>query len=329
MSIGTLPQSFRGYIGIAKESSFGDGVSPEYYVDATSDGFSLDNEVDFDEDTTRSRGAHKGEAGPLSDEGSVDFPANPENGLGLLLLAAFGDEDFDEPDEGVGEHVFTPSDTLPSLAVEVGRDIDVVRHTGVGIDSLELSHAAEDALTASTDAIAKEPDPSVAESDPTYSDLRNFRFHDADTEFAGVDRTPDLQEVTPGIENDLEALYRGERTAGKMSVGERTVSVSATLDFEDESLFEYFLGEAGATEAQSSLEATDLTLTWTSPETIGDSDTQYKLVWEMPRAIVLTHEANIDGNDLVAEDVELRGLVDPSEGYEAKATLTNGITQAY
>lgn len=329
MSIGTLPQSFRGYIGIGKESAYGDGVTPEYYVDATSDGFSLDNEVDFDDDTTRSRGAHKGEAGPLTDEGAIDFPANPENGLGLLLLAAFGDETFDELDAGVGQHTFTPADSLPSLSVEVGRDIDVVRHIGVGVDSLELSHAAEDGLTASADLPAKEPDPSVAESDPTYSDLRNFRFQDADLEFAGVDRSPDVQDVSPGIENGIEPLYRGARTAGKMSVGDRVISVSATLDFESQELFEYFLGESGATAVQSSLEATNVSLSWTSPETIEGTTEQYSLTWDMPRCVVLTHEANIDGNDLVAENVELRALVDPTLGAEAEVVLTNGITEAY
>lgn len=329
MTIGTLPQSFRGYIGLAKESEYGEGVAPEYYVDATSDGFSLDNDVDFDDDTTRSRGAHKGEAGALSDEGSIDLPANPENGLGLLLKAAFGDEDFDTPTDGVGEHTFRPADTLPSLSVEVGRDIDVVRHTGVGVDNLELAHAAEDGLTASADLPAKEPDPSVEESDPTYSDLRNFRFHDADVEFAGVDRTPDIQEATPSISNDLEPLFRGERTAGKMAVGDREISVTATLDFEDETLFEYFLGEAGATSVQSSLEATNVSLSWTSPETINGTSEQYSLTWDMPRCVVLTHEATIDGNELVAEDVELRALVDAATGGEAEVTLTNGITEAY
>jgi hypothetical protein len=147
--------------------------------------------------------------------------------------------------------------------------------------------------------------------------------------FAGVDRTPDVQDVTPGIENGLDPLFRGARSAGKMAVGERTISVSATLDFESQELFEYFLGEAGATEAQSSLTATDVDMTWSSPETIDDTSEPYSLNWTMPKCVVLTHEATIDGNDLVAEDVELRALVDPGIGSEAEVTLRNGITAAY
>lgn len=333
-NIGTLPQSFRGYIGIAKESSYGGNPAPAYYVDAVSDGFSLDNQPDF-QNTTRSRTTHKGEAGPLSDEGSLDLPANPENGLGLLLLAAFGAETFtsSDPDgdgtDEVGQHVFSPADALDSLAVEVGRDTDVVRHAGAGVDALELSHTAEDMLTVSADMIAKEPDPSVTAATPSYSDLRNFRFQDIDLSIAGTDRSPDVQDLTLGIENGLSPEFRGSRTAAKMSVDDRPVTASATLDFESTELFELFLGAAGATSPQDQLATAAIDVTWTTPETIDDTSTNYSLRWNMPTCTINTHEAQINQNDLVAENVEFRALYDTGIGSEAEVTLTNGVVSAY
>lgn len=328
MSIGQTPQSFRGYIGIGKEDEYGDGAEPQYYIDATSDGFSVDNQPDH-VNTTRSRGTNKSEAGPLGVDGSIDLPANPENGLGLLFLGAFGDEDFDEIESGVGEHVFTPANTLPSLAVEVDRDTDTVRHGGCGVDTLELSHTSEDMLTASADLPASEPDPSVSSSSPAYSDLRNFRFQDIELEIAGSDRGPDVQELTFEIENGLEGQYRDARTVSKMTVGERVLVATVTLDFEDTELWELFLGEAGADSVQDQLATTSIDATWTSPETIADTDENYTLEWNQPKNVINTHEANIDQNSLVAEDVELRANIDDDLGAEAEVILTNGVTEEY
>lgn len=326
--IGQTPQSFRGYIGLGKESTYGEGVAPTIFVDATSDGYSLDNQPEH-VNTTRSRGTNKSEAGPLSDEGSVDLPANPENGLGLLLYAAFGSESFNEPTTGVGEHTFTPADTLPSLSIEVDRDTGVVRHTGNGIDTFELSHTSEEMLTASIDAIASLPDPDVTSATPAYSDLRNFRFHDVTIMIAGADRGPDVQDLTFSIENGMDGVIRDERSVSKIDVGECVVTATATLDFETRELFELFLGEAGATELQDTLAQTSVNAVWSSPETIAETSENYALEWDMPTCVINTHEANIDQNDMVAEDVEFRANIDSSIGGEAEVTLTNGVTEAY
>jgi len=338
MSIGQLPQSFRGYVGLAIETTYGTGVAPQVFVDATSDGFSLDNQPDF-QNTTRSQATHKGEAGAFNDEGSVDLPANPENGLGYLLAAVMGSESFttQDPDgdstDEVGEHVFTPSDTLPSLSVEVDRDTDVLRHVGGGVDTFELSHTAEEMLTASADIIAKEPDPKPYESSsqatPTYSDLRNFRWNDIDLTVNGNNRDTDVQEATFSIERNLAQNFRGERTLSKIEQGERVFTATVTLDFEDRDLFNQFLGAADASGVQDQLANIGIDATWSSPETIADTSTPFSLRWNMPTCTVNTHEANIDQNSAVAEDVELRGLFDPSISGEAEITLINGITEQY
>lgn len=331
MSIGQLPQSFRGYVGIAKESAYAGGATPAIFVDVTSDGFGIDNQTDYI-NTTRSRAAHKGEAGAFSIEGSIDAPANPENGLGLVLLGALGAESYAEgATTAVGVHTFTPSDdgTLDSLAVEIDRDTEVSQHLGVGVNSLELSHTSEEMLTWSADMPAADTDPTVTASTPTYSDLRNFRFQDATLSAAGTDRSADLQDLTITIENNLDPLHRGDRTAGKMSVGERVITVSLTLDMETAELYKYALGASDATGVQASLDTLAINATWTSPESIGSTSTGYELEFNAPAMVPNTHEANLDTNSLVGEDVELRAVVDSTLGAEAEVVLTNGVTSAY
>lgn len=334
-NIGTSPHSHRGYIGLALESEFGGGPEPSTFVDAVSDDFEIDNQISYDDDTTRSRGKHKGEMGPLSDEGGTDAPANPENGLGIGLLAVLGGEDFtaEDPDgdgtDDVGVHTFYPSDTLPSVAVEVGRDTDVNRHVGAGFDTLELTHASEERLTWSGSIIAQKPTVVDNPSAPTYSDLRNFWYHDGSLSFAGTDRSADVREVTSTFENSFETHYRDDRVLGKIGVGARLVQWEAELDFETDELFRAMLGSPDATEPEPTQEPVAMDLAWNSPETINGTTEQYALEATAPTCKIETHNANLDGNALIAENVTITALVDPQLGYECEWTLKNGITEPY
>lgn len=337
MSVGDPPASYRGYVGLAKESSYGSSTAPSYYVDAFSDGFEGDNQTDY-QNTVRARERVKGEAGPFDGSGSVDLPANPENGLGLLLLACFGSESFtakdpdsDSTDE-VGEHIFSPSQTTESLSVETGLDTDTVRWDGVAIDTLELSHAAEDRLTASVDLPARKPDSSVTAASPTYSDLRNFMFHDATLSLVGSSREADLQELTCTFSNDVTRHWRASRVPDKASLGDMAVEYDVTLDFETTDLWEAFLGDTStpATSPQDSLTTVALNATWTSTETVSDTSTAYKLDVNSPQCIVDTRSANLNENDLIAENVTLTAIKDIGGiGSSVEVTLTNGVTSAY
>jgi hypothetical protein len=176
---------------------------------------------------------------------------------------------------------------------------------------------------------ARNPDTSVSSSSPTYSDLRNFQFHDASVSFGGTDRTADAQDVSVSIQNNLEPLYRDERVVSKMGVGELAVTISATLDFETDSLFQTFLNTTGNNLPGETLAETSFNAVWTSPEVIGTSSTNHSLEWDCPRCVINTEEAQINQNDLVAEDIELTALVDSGIGAKAEVTLTNGVTDSY
>jgi len=327
-TIGEDGQSFFGYAGIAEESTYGGGGSPSEFLNVVSDGFSGDNNPIF-LNTTRGRDTHSAIAGEFSDDGSLDMPVTPE-AIGLLLKAALGSVSttVDTPETGANTHDFSTDDKLPSLAVELGLgNVDAVQHTGVGVESLELEHSSGERLSMSLDMPAKEPDGSVSASTPAYDALRAFVFHDATFSLFGTDRTVDLRDLTISITNNLTQHTRGSRTPAKMSVGQREVTVEATLDFENMNVWEKFWGSAGATGPEDELHEGALNAKWVSPENIASTTTAYSLEFDMPRVVINSHDAQLNENDLIAENVELRALVGTGgSNYDVQATLVNGVS---
>lgn len=336
-NIGQEGQSFLGYVGLAEESEFAGDGEPSVFNDAMSASFEVDNAVQY-LNTIRSRGRPEGTAGALEDSGEIELAAAPENGFGLLLKAALGeasvttsDPDGDSTTE-VGTHVFDTAARLPSLAVEVGEgDIQAVRHVGCGVSSLELEHSSEEYLTASFELPATEPQPQSSQASPTYSNLRPFVYHDGALTIDGTDRSIDLDELTISIENNVEHQFRAAaRTASKATVGTREITAEGTLDFSSPALFEKTLGTQGATRPERTLYEGSLEATWTSPETIDDTATNYSLRVTMPRVVIETREAELSEDELIAESVTFGALEDvDGTGNDMQVELVNGKTSAY
>lgn len=335
-NIGTDGQSFKGYCGLAEEDDYGDGGDPEVYLPIRSDGFGLENTPLFDSNI-RGRGRYQAAAGVFEDDGSVELVAGPENGLGYLLKGAFGDADVETSSEGdgsdnVGEHTFSTSDKLPSWAVELGLgSIDAARHVGTGVDTIEFSHTPEEYLIISADLTAKKPEMQGSQASPTYSDIRPFVWHDGVVTVEGDDRTADLAEFTMSLENGIDEKIRGGRTPDKAHVGERTISGNLNLDFENMDMLERFLGEEGASTPQDELFKAELNAKWETPELIvDDGDSQYSLELDVPKVTLSTHEAQLNEQDAIVENIEWEAEVDAGDtGYDAQAILTNGITDSY
>lgn len=325
-------QSFFGYAGVYEESAYAEDptTAPSAFVDVVSDNFSGDNAMDY-LNTVRGRDTYKAEPGPFEDSGGLDFPVNPEGGIGYFLKAAFGSVTSTEQATGVYQHTFSTADKIPSLMVELGvGNIDAVRHAGALVNSLELNHVSGERLTASVDLPAAKPVIQGSQASPSYSDLRNFMWNDAASQgidLDGTDRSPDITEATPSIENNAEPLVREQRTATKAEVGERVLTVSVDLDFANMNLWKKFFGNDTATEPQDEVDPVSFNAVWTSPETIASTSTNYSLEWDMPKCYINSHEATLNQNDLMAENVELRAVVDTGgAGYDAQAVLTNAVT---
>ena len=334
--IGTEGQSFKGYCGIVEESNYGDGGSPDVFLPIRSDGFGLDNNPLFDSNI-RGRERFQAAAGVFDDDGDVEMVAGPENGLGYLLKGAFGEATVEAEDESgdstddVGTHTFSGSSELPSWAVEIGLgSIDAARHVGVGVDSLEISHTPEEYLIVTADLTAKEPQMQGSQASPTYSDLRPFVWHDGAIDVFGSDRTVDVAEFSFELSNNIDEKIRGERSPSKAHVGQREISGSLDLDFENTDLAEQFLGGDGATSPQQELAKGEITATWTSPEVIVDGGTsQYELEVFVPSVVLSSYEATLNEQEAIVENISWEAELSPGQNFDGQATLKNGITSAY
>jgi len=329
---GTDSQSYFGYVGLTEESSFGGGGSPTQYADVVSDGFSGDNGVNY-LSTIRGRDTYEGAAGEFDDEGSIDLPVSPEGAIGMLLKGAFGSVSTatDTPETNANTHTFDTADKIPSYAVEIGvANVDAVRHIGAVVDTLEISQSVGDRVTGSVDLPAKEPNIQGTQATPTYDNLRTFQYHDATVNILSTDRTVDVQDVTFEIGNNASLEARSTRTPTKAFLGQREVTAEVTLDFENINLWNAFLGGSSATSPQKGLKDVAFNVKWESPEQIPSTSTKYSLEIDMPKCRMNTHEATLNEQDMVAEDVELQALVDVGgQGYDCQATLVNGVTSAY
>lgn len=327
---GTDGQSYFGYVGLSEESAYGSSGAPEQFADVVSDGFSGDNSTNY-LSTIRGRDTYEGAAGEFDDSGSIDMPVSPEGSIGLLLKGAFGEVTTSNPNTDVGQHTFTTAEKLPSYTFEVGvGNVNAIRHSGVVVDGLEVSQSAGDRVSASVDLPAQKPTAQGSQATPTYDNLRTFQYHDATVMLDGSDRSVDVQDVTFSISNNVDMPVRTSRFPDKAFLGQREVTAEVTLDFKNMNLWEAFWGETGATTPQDTLADVAFNIKWVSPETIGSTSTAYSLEIDMPLCRMNTHEASLNEQDLIAEDVELRALNDvQGAGYDVQATLVNGVTGGY
>jgi hypothetical protein len=328
-NIGSKGQSFRGYVGIAEESSFATSIAPTTFADAMSEGFAPSNNLNT-LSTIRGGQRYKVEPGAVDDEGDVEIPVSPEGILPICLKGVLGSATVVEDTTGVGKHTFSYSETLPSYSVEVGRgDVDAVRHIGCSVPELTLDHASEERLTATPSFEAAEPDSSVTAATPTYDSLRTLQWFDSSISLNGTTRDTDVTGASITLANGSEHQTRGSRTADKAFTGMREHSISVDLDFESTELWELFLGASGATSPKDEIVTMGFNSVWTSTEEIDTTGINYSLEIDAPACKINTHEASLSEQEQIAEGVELVPLVDSTAGYAVQAILKNSITTAY
>jgi len=312
--------------------------APSQFVDAVSEGFSGDRQPTY-LNTIRGRQTYQVRAGPYVDDGGVEFMATPEGGLPDVLKGVLGsssvstsDPDNDSTDE-VGTHTFTPNTSLPTFQVEVGMgSLDAVRHLGAVIDSVEFSHSQGEELTVSPSIPASRPVIQGNQLSPTYDALKSFSYHNASFTIDGTDRTADVQEWTTTLSNGASLEHRNSVTASKVFIDTVEVVHTVTLDFENMDLWKKFFGDTSGSfeEPSPTMGEVNCVATWTGDETIADTDTNHELKIDTPRTTMNTHTANLNQNDLVAENLEFRALYDIGGiGNTCEVTLTNGVLTAY
>ena len=246
--------------------------------------------------------------GFLRVEGSIEMPVQYQ-GLGLLFEMAMGDLTTTGATAPY-THDFTPAIALPSATVEVQRGTGITnqmeRFTGIKVSSLAISCEAGGEMTASIDFIGKTSVSRGANITPSFGTGSSvLHFHAGQLSFDS--NNYDVRSFTFTITNNLERRdLLGSKETAEPAVGDvRTITIEATLDIENDTLYTAYLN---ATQS-------DVVLNFTS----GSDQIEFTLT----NALITEHSDPVNAFGRVERTLTFTGLAD-SSNVGGKLTLING-----
>lgn len=315
------------YIGIGKETTYGEDVALTQFISALDESFALDNQI-MSELEMGQRGSPKPMMGAFKAGGGFKFYCEPEN-IGLILLALFGagscSTSVDDPAAGEQVHTFTIKDAPQYLTVAVGPDVTAGQKTfpGFAIKKVKFTAAPNAKLLVEVEGFAKtiNLDALVV---PSFSVLDPFAFYQADAQIATVSDT-DIQNFVIEIESfwKEDEFTLGDRTLRRATL--QGIKISGTVDklFEDLDEMEHFLGAAAATDPKDTVSKQALDLDFDTLVVISTVGT-YKLEINAKECLWKTHKANISKQDRTIENLEFEAFY-PTTGEQLSILLYNAV----
>ena len=278
-----MAQSSFGYFGFGKEATEGDDVAPTVFMPVKDVNFEIDNEAIEITEIRGNRQAYSNFDGPLRPSASFTSSVYPHASTGMLLRGLFGavTNALDSPSTTVYEHSFTDAASLPSFSLErsdtrtLGTGYLFQRLNGCKVESIGFTasygedvemRVAMQGLDFPTTPAAK---PAAFTEIPTTDP---FLFSGAAVEVDGVSNNY-FKSVDFEFTNTLERqeTLRGARTAYRIYEGGLSCSLSGTMAFESQDMYdkmansEYFSMEvrfAGATIDAPNTLKNELVFTW-------------------------------------------------------------------
>lgn len=241
--IGGAATGANGFLGIAKEVTWGTAIGATNYVELLSE--SMDLVIDRFE--IKQIAALYTEADDMSGlrriEGNVEFPCFP-NVLGHFLRGVFGNPIVTVVGSSLFSNVFkTPTadfgtgQPVPPYTFEVFRDVtSSFQFAGVVMNTLQLSVQPNQELRASVGVIGKS-ETVIAKTAPSFvsSPVEPFAFDTCSISIAGA-ATALIESLTIDIDGQITgipALNASTAVAKIRRSGPQMVGISGTIDFAD------------------------------------------------------------------------------------------------
>lgn len=245
-----MAQASLGYFGIGKEVTEGVSVAPSAFLPVKDVDFPIDNEfieiVEIDGD----RGSYTNMDGPLRPNVTFTSAVYPHRATGMLLQGTFGSvaHALAAPSATVYKHSFSSAGSLPSFSMErsdtrtLGTGGIFQRIPGCKVETLGLTAAygedVEMRVTAQGLDFPEEPasKPASFASSPT---MDPFIFSGASV---SIDGTPNnlFKSLDMEFTNTLarQETLRGQRTAYRIYEGGLRCTLSGTMAYDDDSIYE-------------------------------------------------------------------------------------------
>lgn len=238
-----------GYVGYAVETVEGDLSAPTIYLPVSSFSFDSTNEYIIPEQLRGSRDRFITMPSAYAVSGTMEMELVP-NGIRPLLKSAFavaGTVNAGAYQTSAYLTEFTPGsaeDTTFSFESSAA-DILVMRYGGIRVNTLEISAAFNEIVTASWGLEGTTRAKQGGVTSESYAAVLPFHFTGADVWVNGG-QAGNIKNFTFNIGNNLERIgtLRKTRDWSRTTFGMRDVGFSATMDFQNTSDYDLFLSEA-------------------------------------------------------------------------------------
>ncbi len=310
-----MTYGFAGYIGIAREATYGSPIAPTDFIEAMSEDFSM--VVERFETRNIINGFYEPDDkdGVQRHEGTLVFAGFP-HAIGWLMYGAFGQTSVTAVGSGfttifnVLQSDVSSTNPLPALAFDIFRDVTTAQRYGGGqVTGLSFSIAPNQDLRVSASILAKNITQvaTVAVTYPT-SPVDPFTFDQASLSIGGVANAL-VETFNIEISNNLEGIPALDNTATISRVrrsGPPTVRVSGTVDFLNIDEFEKFRVQTEQA----------FFLNFFMAES-------FSLLFHMPRVVYTSFPLGMPGRERLSVSFEGKARYDTTSGYALSANMTS------
>lgn len=246
-----MAQASLGYLGFGKEVIEGTSVDPTVFLPVKDVDFPIDNEFIEISEIDGDRGAYTNMDGPLRPNVTLTSAVYPHTATGLILQGTFGSvaHALAAPSSTVYEHEFSSAGSLPSFSFErsdtrvLGQGSVFQRVPGCKIETLGFTAAyGEDVEMRMTAQGLDFPETPAAKpasflASPTTDP---FIFSGASVSIDGVPNNL-FKSVDMEFTNTLarQETLRGQRTAYRIFEGGLRCTLSGTMAYEDDTVYNY------------------------------------------------------------------------------------------
>lgn len=310
-------QGFLGFIGIAKESTWGTAVAATDYADAFSENLSLTKER-FDLKNLSGTFAEPDDAVGLDRVAGEIVTSGYPTILGMLLKSAFYSESGTVIQSGAlwrTDFITTTSEFSATAAsqpytLEIFRDVTSShRYTGCIVNRLQMAIAPNAPLRLTASFIGQQASV-IAKTTPTFpgSPLAPFTFDTCSASIGGAG-TARLENVTISVDNLLSgtpALNASALIARIRRSAAQLVTISGQFDFTDNTEYNDFVAQTER--------AMKFTMTKAS---------SFQFVVEMPRVVYTAFPLGIPGKDRLVVSFEGKARYLTSSALAISCQLTH------
>jgi len=315
------------------------------YIDIVSESVSSD-QGNLDVVTAGDRSMRFRVPGPYAIGGSIDLIVNPEN-MTKFLYWALGSVSHYAGASVAFKHEYTPAQALESFTMEIAPAVPATEGavdyqsrliSGCVIPSFTLEAVARELLTATIDVIGRREGQQAASStDPPFSDLRPFVFHEGVLSYDSSDICH-AEAFRMTFDNDIpdDVYFLGSRfRGGKMDDGcgvgcdpvffVQGLKVSGDMDiaFTDWTWWHWFWGSGTATGPSNQQNPISLNLVFTGLATGDATYPNYAMEIYLPEVYLDTSEASIDTRDRIVQSLPYTAIYNASAGYVARIRVVN------